>query len=126
MMPEDQNPPEGPPNEPPIPPVPSGAPRCPACGREVMPGTVYCLHCGARLSTARPGALGVPGMIGLAFLALFLGGFGACTIAIGSPSLDNIGQSLIFVVPGLGALYLAFLCLRRIVRAVGAHRDRPQ
>jgi len=129
-MQEDQNPPQGPPREPPEPPIPpippvaSGAGRCPGCGSELMPGSPYCLHCGARLSTAQPGVPGVLGIIGLSLAALGLGSFGACSVLVG-PTMGLNSGGLLFLALGAGALYLAFLCVRRIGDLLRARRDRP-
>ncbi len=128
----DQNPPQGPPNSSGSAGFEGNSRPCPNCGRLVMPRDSHCPNCGARLSSSSPGTLSTVGMGCLGFLALGLGGFGTCSLIFSVPSLfsrrsDGEMDSLlwIFLVLGAGASYLAILCVRRIIEAIRARRDKP-
>lgn len=63
-------------------------------------------------------------MIWLGLLALGLGGLGACFVLVGTSVGDSFVSLPVLLIGG-GALYLAFLCVRRLRNALRTRRDRP-
>ena len=106
-------------SRPAIPPPTGLAGRCPKCGHHVAAGAVHCPQCGHRMATAPTSCLSILGIIGLALLALVLGSFGACALLLSVPSmLGSDGAGMLPLLLGVGALYLTFLCVRKIGRVL--------
>ena len=123
---EDQ-PPLGPP-----PPISSNESHCPQCGQPFVAGTVHCPACGLRLA---PGSdpMSVASMVGLGILTLILGGFGTCSLLGGvsvllSPSGARASLAWFFLTCtlfGAVTLYLAILCVRRVLESMRQRREKP-
>ena len=94
------------------------AQTCPNCGAALPERINFCSQCGAPLSaTAKNNSVWlVLGQIGLAFVALGSGLFGACFVLLGGVSLSSGAESLIILGIGAVGAIIAALCIRQIIK----------